>query len=86
MARCRQAVELAMTKEEIEILETIARSRSEPARRVEWARMPLSYRENLSFFAVGKRLRVHHQTVGRCVERALAYGILNRYCTNDRMT
>ena len=27
-------------------------------------------------FAVGQRLGVHHQTVQRCVERALAYGAL----------
>src|ERR1700730_13238453 len=29
-----------------------------------------------SFFAVGQRLGVHHQTVQRCVERAMAYGPL----------
>jgi hypothetical protein len=76
MARWRRAVELAMTDEEVASLGVIARSRSEPARRVERARMLLSYRENLSFFAVGQRLAVHHQTVQRCVERALAYGPL----------
>ena len=38
--------------------------------------MLLSYRENPSFFAVGRRLGVHHQTVQRCVERAVAYGPL----------
>jgi transposase len=38
--------------------------------------MLLAYRENPSFFAVGKRLGVHHQTVQRCIERALAYGPL----------
>jgi transposase len=36
----------------------------------------LAYRENPSFFAVGEKLGVHHQTVQRCVERALAYGAL----------
>ncbi len=36
--------------------------------------MLLAYREDFSFFAVGRALRVHHQTVQRCVERALAYG------------
>jgi hypothetical protein len=76
MARWRQAVELAMTKEEIEVLGAIARSRSEPVRRVERAPMLLRYREKLSFFAVGQRLGVHHQVVQRCVERALAYGPL----------
>jgi hypothetical protein len=46
MARWQQAVELAMTDEEAASLGVIARSRSEPARRVERARMLLSYREN----------------------------------------
>jgi transposase len=76
MAGWRRAVELAMTDEEIGSLATIARSRTESATRVERAQMLLSYRENLSFFAVGQRLGVHHQTVERCVERALAYGPL----------
>jgi transposase len=36
--------------------------------------MLLAYRDDPSFFAVGQALGVHHQTVQRCVERALAYG------------
>jgi hypothetical protein len=36
----------------------------------------LAYREKSSFFAVGQRLGLHHQTVQRCVERALADGPL----------
>jgi transposase len=76
MARWRQVVELAMSDDEIGRLAAIARSRSEAARRVERAQILLSYRENPSFFAVGQRLGVHHQTVQRCVERALAYGPL----------
>ena len=76
MARWRQAVELAMTGEDIERLMAISRSRTEAASRVERAQMLLAYRENSSFFAVGQRLGVHHQTVQRCVERAVAYGPL----------
>jgi len=76
MARWRQAVELALTDEEIDRLTAIARSRSEPARRVERARMLLAYCESPSFYAVGQRLGAHHQTVQRCVERALAYSPL----------
>src|SRR2546421_5921832 len=76
MARWRQAVELAMTDAEMETLAALSRSRTEPARRVERAQMLLAYRENPSFFAVGQSLGVHHQTVERCVERALAYGPL----------
>lgn len=76
MARWRQAIELAMKDEDIERLMLISRSRTEAASRVERAQMLLSYRKNPSFFAVGKRLGVHHQTVQRCVERAVAYGAL----------
>jgi transposase len=36
--------------------------------------MLLAYWEDPSFFAVGQALGVHHQTVQRCMERALAYG------------
>jgi transposase len=52
----------------------IARSRTEPANRVERARILLGYWKNASFFAVGQALGLHHQTVQRCVERALAEG------------
>jgi transposase len=76
MARWRQAVELAMTDEDIEKLAAIARSRSEAARRAERAQILLAYREKPSFFAVGQRPGLHHQTVQRCVERALACGPL----------
>jgi transposase len=76
MAQWRRAIELAMTAEEIESLTALSRSRTEPARRVERARMLLAYRETPSFYAVGQSVGVHHQTVERCVERALADGPL----------
>src|SRR6202048_3394223 len=76
MAGWRQAVEVAMTDEGVARLMAISRSRPEPASRVERAQMLLAYREKPSFFAVGQRLGVHHQTVQRCIERALAYGRL----------
>src|SRR5712675_2149210 len=76
MAGWRRAVELAMTDEEIERLTALSRSRTEPAGRVSRAQMLLAYRENPSFCAVGQSVGVHHQTVQRCVERALAYGPL----------
>src|SRR3979409_2501162 len=72
----RRVVELAMTDEEMERLAALSRSRTEPASRVSRAQMLLAYRENPSFCAVGQRVGVHHQTVQRCVERALAYGPL----------
>jgi transposase len=36
--------------------------------------MLLTYRDDPSYFAVAQALGVHHQTVQRCVERAVAYG------------
>src|ERR1700688_1002546 len=74
MTAWRQAIELSIGDEDVARLVTITRSRTEPASRVERARMLLAYREDPSFFAVAHALGVHHQNVQRCVERALAYG------------
>ena len=74
MTAWRRAIELSIGGEDLAKLVSITRSRTEPAGRVERARMLLAYREDPSFFAVGRALGVHHQTVQRCVERALADG------------
>jgi transposase len=74
MTAWRQAIELSIGDGDLARLVSLTRSRTEPASRVERARMLLAYREDPSFFAVGHALGVHHQTVQRCVERALAYG------------
>jgi transposase len=74
MTAWRQAIELSIGADDLATLVSITRSRTESASRVERARMLLAYREDPSFFAVGHGLGVHHQTVQRCVERALAYG------------
>jgi transposase len=76
MAGWRRAVELAITAEELAKLTSVSRSRTELASRVERARMLLAYREIPSFLAVAQSLGAHHQTVQRCVERAMAYGPL----------
>lgn len=76
MTAWRQVLELTIGDEDLSRLVAIARSRTEPASRVERARMILAYRDDPSFFAVGRVLGVHHQTVQRCVERAVAYGPL----------
>src|SRR5216683_131029 len=76
MATWRQALEAAMTDEEVARLVAVSRSRTEAASRVQRAQMLLAYRENPSFFAVAQQVGVHHQTVQRCIERALAYGPL----------
>ena len=74
MTARRRAIELSIAEDDLARLVSIARSRTEPAGRVERARTLLAYRKDPSFFAVGRALGVHHQTVQRCVERALAYG------------
>src|SRR5436853_7286957 len=71
MAAWRRAIELSLGVEDVERLRSIAQSRTEPASRVERARILLAYREDPSFFAVGRALGLHHQTVQRCVERAV---------------
>ena len=76
MPAWRQAIGLSIGAEDLVRLGSIARSRTEPASRVERAQILLAYREDPSFFAVGRSLGVHHQTVQRCVERALAYGAM----------
>jgi hypothetical protein len=76
MAAWRRAIELSLGDEEVARLTSIAQSRTEPARRVERARILLTYREDPSFYAVGRALGLHPQTVQRCVERAVAYGPL----------
>jgi len=76
MAAPRLVVELTIGDEDVTKLLAIARSRTEPASRVERARMLLAYRDDPSFFAVGRLLSVHHQTVQRCIERAAAFGSL----------
>ena len=52
MAAWRRAIELSLTEEDTAKLRSIAQSRTEPASRVERARILLAYREDPSFFAV----------------------------------
>jgi transposase len=76
MTAWRRAFDLTIENEVLAKLTAISRSRTEPASRVERARMLLAYREDPSFFAVGQALDVHHQTVQRCIERAVVFGPL----------
>src|ERR1700758_2147792 len=76
MAAWRRAIELSRGDADVERLRSIAQSRTEPASRVERARIVLAYREDPSFFAVGRALGLHHQTVQRCVERAVVEGAM----------
>ena len=74
MVAWRRGFALIIEDEDLTKLRAIARSRTEPASRVERAQMLLAYRDNPSYFAVAQALGLHHQTPRRCVERAVAYG------------
>jgi transposase len=74
MAAWRRAIELSLGDTDLEKLRSIAQSRTDPASRVERARILLGYWKDPSFFAVGQALGLHHQTVQRCVERAAVEG------------
>jgi hypothetical protein len=60
MTAWRRVIELSIGDADVAKLTTIARSRTEPASRVERARILSSYREDPSFFAVARALGLHH--------------------------
>jgi len=76
MAAPRRVVELLIGGDDLARLEAIARSRTEPAIRVERARMLLAYRADPSSTAVGQRVGVMRHTVRRCVARAQRFGVM----------
>jgi len=76
MTALRRVIKLSIGKVELAELASIARSRTEPAGRVERARVVLAYRQEPSFYAVGQALGMHHQKVQRCIERAQAAGAM----------
>src|SRR5882672_6047227 len=76
MAGTRRLIELSIKRTELRELESIARSRTEAAGRVERARVLLAYRQDPSFYAVGQALGMHHQKVQRYIERAKSDGAL----------
>lgn len=76
MAGQRCVIELEFTPEDVSELTRLARSRTEPAIWVERARIILAYRETPSFYAVGRKIGVTHQTVERCLRRAEKHGVM----------
>ncbi len=76
MAAARKVVEISIGDADLAALHSIARSRTEPASRVERARILLRYRDDPSHYAVGRAVGVTHQTVQRCLARALRFGAI----------
>jgi len=76
MAAPLRVVEFSTGLDGLARLEAIARSRTEPAIRVERARLLLAYHANPSSVAVGERIGVMRHTVRRCVRRAERLGVM----------
>jgi hypothetical protein len=76
MAARRQIIEIAITDDEAAELEAVSHSRTQPACRIERARIMLAYRADPSTYAVGEALRITHQTVQRCLTRAVRLGVM----------
>ena len=76
MAAPRRVIACSIGPDDLAQLEAIARSRTEPASRVERARILLAYRADPSSTAVGARIGVTHQTVQRCLRRAVRLGVM----------
>ena len=76
MAAPRQVIEISISEADFIELEAIARSRTEWACRVERTRILLACRAHLSTYAVDRLIGVTHQTVQRCVSRAVQLGVM----------
>ena len=76
MAAPRRVIEIRFEEDELAELEAIARSRTAPGSWVERARILLAYRTDPSCYAVGEAVGVTHQTVQRCLDRAVLFGVM----------
>src|ERR1700710_822151 len=76
MAAPRRIIEISIEADDLTRLERIARSRTDPASWVERARILLAYRADPSAHAVGEAIGVTHQTVLRCLRRAVRFGVM----------
>src|SRR5260370_4701434 len=76
MGARRRVIALPRDAEQRRRLLEIARSRTEPASRVERARIILAYLDDPSAYAVARTIGVTQQTVTRCLERAAELGVI----------
>jgi transposase len=76
MAALRCKIDISIEEDDLARLQKIARSRTEPASWVERARILLAYRDTASAHAVGEMIGVTHQTVLRCLRRAVRFGVM----------
>ena len=76
MTAPRRVIALVSDEEQRLQLQMVARSRTEPASRVERAQIILAYLAEPSAYAVARTMGVTQQTVTRCLERAAELGVI----------
>jgi transposase len=76
MVAARRIIALSVDADQRRALVEISRSRTEPANRVERARIILGYLEEPSAYAVARATGVSQQTVTRRLERTAELGVL----------
>ena len=76
MAFERKRPLLILTKEEVEVLEEIANSRTEPYAKVRGARILLAYSSGESISSIARKEQTNRPRVERCVDKALSGGIM----------
>lgn len=69
-----QRAKLQLSEDERASLEKISRARGEAARRVERARMLLSYADGANVSEIARRLHTNRPKVERCIDKALQFG------------
>lgn len=84
MAAPRRIIEIPIGATERIELAAIARSRTEWACRAQRARILLAYHADPSTYAVGGTVGVTHQTVQRCLDRAVRFGVMAALDDNPR--
>jgi transposase len=76
MAAARRIIALSVDADQRRALVEVARSRTEPANRIERAGIILAYLDEPSAYAVARAMGVSQQTVTRCLQRAAELGVL----------
>lgn len=72
----RKRPDLMLTAMESEHLSKLSTARAEPAARVQRAQILLAYVANESVSSIARRMRINRPKIERCVNKALAVGVL----------
>ena len=75
MARTTARARLTLVPEEKDDLSRIAKSRTEPAREVERAKILLKYADGVSISDIQRELGISRPTIYKCIDKALAAGV-----------